>query len=170
MIEPFHSKIAGVTRNNPDGTSRQELLAQCQIGQSLKLVREPDNSVDENAIMVLTMDGKQLGYLNKAIAAHVASKVDKGIQVDCEISDLTGGEIGKETRGCNVKITMHGLICNHCGKGVPADSNYCLECGGAIDSSDKPAGEKTGTKRGCLGCFGFIVLAVILIVVLSNLR
>ncbi|NMB26380.1 MAG: hypothetical protein GX986_12715, partial [Firmicutes bacterium] len=74
LLKPLYSKIVGVTRYNPDGTSRQDLLAQCKIGQPLRLVREPDNPVDSNAVMVLTMERKQLGYINRSIAPHVAAK------------------------------------------------------------------------------------------------
>ena len=60
-LQPFYSKIAGVTRKNDDGSSRQKLLKKCKVGQPLKLAREPANPADENAVMVLTMDGKQEG-------------------------------------------------------------------------------------------------------------
>lgn len=109
-LKPFYSKIAGVTRKNPDGTSRQRLLKRCKVGQPLKLVREPSNPADENAVMVLTMDGKQLGYLNADVACEIAPRLDAGGRVDCEISDLTGGGLfRKRTRGCNIKITKYDV-------------------------------------------------------------
>ncbi len=109
-LEPFYSKIRGVTHKNPDGTSRQQLLKRCKVGQPLKLVREHDNPFDENAVRVLTMKGKQLGYLGGEAAEEIAPRLDAGGRVDCEISDLTGGGwFRKKTRGCNIKITKYDV-------------------------------------------------------------
>lgn len=47
-----------------------------------KLVREPDNPKDENAIVVMLpnrlLDGKQLGYLMRESAAILAPRIDAG--------------------------------------------------------------------------------------------
>lgn len=53
----------------------------------VQFVREPDNQVDENAIMVLvdgdeklrTLKGKQLGYVRADAAALLAPRFDAGI-------------------------------------------------------------------------------------------
>ncbi len=109
-LKPFYSKVAGVSHKNNDGSSRQKILKKCRVGDSLKLVREPRNKFDKNAVKVLTEDGKQIGYLNKHVAAEIAPRLDKGSQVDCVITDLTGGGwIFKKARGCNIKITKYSL-------------------------------------------------------------
>jgi len=46
----FYSKAKGVSHSNSDGTSRQEIIRTCRIGELLELVPEPDNPVDENAL------------------------------------------------------------------------------------------------------------------------
>lgn len=49
----------------------------------IRLVREPENKYDPNAVMVLLperlYDGKQLGYLRAESAALIAPKLDKGV-------------------------------------------------------------------------------------------
>jgi hypothetical protein len=57
------TKVAGVTFANPDGTSRQELISQCKKYQPLRLVAEPENPYDRDAVRIETMHGSQLGYL-----------------------------------------------------------------------------------------------------------
>jgi hypothetical protein len=48
----------------------------------MRLIREPDNRADPNAIMVCLpqriLDGKQLGYLHKETAAVLAPALDSG--------------------------------------------------------------------------------------------
>ena len=40
----FHTKVAGVTKRNGDGTRRQSLIARyCKPGMPVILKREPDN-------------------------------------------------------------------------------------------------------------------------------
>jgi hypothetical protein len=102
----FYSKIAGVTRKNSDGTSRQALLAKCEEGEVLRLVREPDNPHDSNAVKVLTVAGEQLGYITATAAETVAREMDRGHQVRALITDLTGGTADEPTRGCNIELTI----------------------------------------------------------------
>src|SRR5882724_4895755 len=49
----FPSKVAGVSHENRDGSSRQRILRHCTAPESLRLVAEPDNPVDPKAIAVL---------------------------------------------------------------------------------------------------------------------
>lgn len=60
----FQVRIAGITFTNDDGSSRSKIASKCRYKQRLVLVREPDNPHDENAVKVMSEDGKQLGYLN----------------------------------------------------------------------------------------------------------
>jgi hypothetical protein len=60
----FTVNVAGITKRNKDGTSREEIALTCHYGQRVLLVREPDNRYDPNAVMILTEDGRQLGYVD----------------------------------------------------------------------------------------------------------
>jgi hypothetical protein len=99
----FFTKIVGVTHPNKDGKSRQRLIAKCRVGETLVLVREPDNPVDSNAIRVVRLNGEQLGYIPAHVAANgLAKDLDSGEQPKCRIKNLTGGE--GLTRGVNIEI------------------------------------------------------------------
>ncbi len=47
-----------------------------QQGDRLRLVREPDNEHDHNAIAVLTIEGRKLGYVPRNDASLIAEKID----------------------------------------------------------------------------------------------
>jgi hypothetical protein len=55
--ESFFSKVAGVAHNNADGSSRQQIISRCRVGEELSLVREPGNEFDPNAIKILRSNG-----------------------------------------------------------------------------------------------------------------
>jgi hypothetical protein len=61
------TRVAGVTF---DG--RQSVVAQLNIGEEIKLRYEPTNPHDHNAIRVECMNGQQIGYLNRHLAAILA--------------------------------------------------------------------------------------------------
>ena len=61
-------KVAGVSFTNPDGTERHEVVDHCHPWDMLKLVPEPKNRFDHNAIAVKRLDDSQLGYLGRRLA------------------------------------------------------------------------------------------------------
>jgi len=139
--EGFFSKIVGVTKQNPDGTSRQELLKNCKAGVQLQIVREPENPVDEKAIAVKLSDGQQLGYLTSELADELAPKIDRGLTFEAMVAEITGGTKDKPPLGCNIKIRRIGQAaqvedpaqlphtsCKYCGARKPVDSQ-CPSCG-----------------------------------------
>ena len=71
--EEYHSgdlictKAAGVTFHN-----RQAVLAKLVPGETIQLRREPHNPYDRNAIRVERLNGEQIGYLNRNMAARLA--------------------------------------------------------------------------------------------------
>jgi hypothetical protein len=70
------------------------MAAKADIG-GIRLVREPDNKWDDNAIMVLLperlMSGAQLGYLHRQTAALLAPGFDSGKYevVSAKLTDLS---------------------------------------------------------------------------------
>lgn len=100
----FYSKVAGVTKNNKNGTSRQELLKKCQTKDRLQLIRDPENPYDKNAIKVCLATGEQIGFLRRELAEELAPKLDSGKKIEAFVSEVTGGEEDKFTLGCNIKI------------------------------------------------------------------
>lgn len=68
-------KVVGTTHENPDGTSRQEIIKHLTKFSKITLVREPNNEYDKNAVAVYA-NGKQIGYLSAAYAQSFAPKLD----------------------------------------------------------------------------------------------
>lgn len=104
----FHSKIAGVTHRNPDGSRRQKLLKRCRVNDPLTLLREPRNRHDRNAVAVFRWGtNEQLGYITAAAAETVAAAMDAGVPVGAWVTQLTGGGwIFRRTRGANIVLRI----------------------------------------------------------------
>jgi hypothetical protein len=86
----FSVSLAGVTHANANGTSRQDLLAECRAGEVVELRREPDNPHDRCAVAVHRLDGTQLGYV-PAGDRRLASHLDRGGKVSARITKIHGG-------------------------------------------------------------------------------
>jgi hypothetical protein len=70
-VRHFFANVAGESFCNDDGSDRQPIIASCRVGEALILDAEPDNPEDENAIRVLRLDGKQIGYIERDMAARL---------------------------------------------------------------------------------------------------
>lgn len=112
-MKEFYSKIAGVSQNNEDGSSRQEAIEyNAKVGKPLILNREPKNKFDPNAISVWVFSKgcfgsgtHQLGYLEARVASELAPLIDQGVPVNAVITEITGGGEGQKYRGVNIKIS-----------------------------------------------------------------
>lgn len=85
-MESFEIKIVGVTFNG-----RQEICEMISVGDSLELVREPNNYYDPYAVKVMFM-GRQCGYIPKEYSYRVSKYIDeqkKYLQVT--VTKKTGG-------------------------------------------------------------------------------
>lgn len=91
QVASFNTKVVGVTFEN-----RQDALAGLEAGVELQLVRQPDNEFDGNAIAVQLLDGTQLGYLNRALAARLAPVMDAGESYSAAVTALTGGSAAED--------------------------------------------------------------------------
>lgn len=98
-----HSKVAGVTKDNPDGRNRQDILKTCKAREKLTFVREPNNTYSKNAVAIYR-GADMLGYANEDFAATIAPMIDSGAIVTGNISSITGG--GKYPLGCNYHIKI----------------------------------------------------------------
>ena len=74
---------------NPDGTSRQDELLRCDPGETVELLREPENNIDPNCINVISRRGVQIGTLGRA--AMLAPALDQGRPHRAKLHCLTGG-------------------------------------------------------------------------------
>ena len=75
----FQTRVVGVGFPSDDGEQRQDILARLaeKRGADVSLFTEPHNPHDSNAIAVW-MDGKQIGYRNRELAARLKPNIDTG--------------------------------------------------------------------------------------------
>lgn len=83
-VYSIHSKIRGITVGD-----RQRLVEYLKTGQELRLVREPKNNYDRNAIAIYCEQG-QLGYIPKELSVKLAPQIDKGQFIRCTVANITG--------------------------------------------------------------------------------
>ena len=93
----FYTKLRGVSFDD-----RQLHVQSLREGQTLSLLREPNNPADPNAICCLTENGEKLGYLSRQIASQLAPLVDLGVSYHAEVAQITGKE--EETCGVNILV------------------------------------------------------------------
>jgi len=95
----YHSKIVGTTFEN-----RQDILAHLEGDESLRVRREPENQYDPRAVAVeVDIKGKwyPVGYIAKDKNKDIAEALDAGRDVEIKISEVTGGDKGKNL-GMNI--------------------------------------------------------------------
>jgi hypothetical protein len=102
-----YTKVAGISYRNPDGSSRQNIARRCSPGERIVLQPEPDNPYDSHAVAVLRENGDQLGYVPAdRLAEELSRWIPEERQIECIVTDVTGGESGKPTLGVNLRITI----------------------------------------------------------------
>lgn len=95
----YHSKIVGTTFEN-----RQDILAHLEGNEDLRVRREPENQYDPRAVAVdVDIKGKwySVGYIAKDRNKDIAEALDAGREVEIKISEVTGGDKGKNL-GMNI--------------------------------------------------------------------
>lgn len=124
----YFSKLVGVTFQNANGESRQQIIRSLSksglldAGAILQVVREPNNVYDPNAVAIYTPDGQQLGYLNRKDAAYVTQALDAGDKCQVISNGITGG-INGNVYGVNItiKVEESAAIKNSASKEVTRD-------------------------------------------------
>lgn len=97
--------IKGESYTNSNGTKRQDILHECQPGESIILVREPRNKYDKNAVAVYRDKGhQQLGYTSRKDAEWIARIIDDGGKLEAKINKIIGGEGDKPNLGVLVDV------------------------------------------------------------------
>lgn len=95
---PTEITVRGEDQNNLDGTSRQRIIARLSEGDTVTLVREPNNLADKNAIRVESEHGC-IGYVAREEAVRLAPIADAGRIGDVTIKDIVGGDTDRPSRG-----------------------------------------------------------------------
>jgi len=103
-VRHFYTKVAGVTFLNPDGKSRQKIIKKCRLGEELRLIPEPTNPHDPNAVAIYRQNNSQIGYLSADLASEIKRKLDSDWCITSFVTRLTGG--GRRSRGVNIAIIL----------------------------------------------------------------
>lgn len=77
---------------------RKKYVDRLNVDDELYVVRELDNTFDNNAIKVLDKDNNHIGYISSDYACYYAFKIDKGIKYKIEVKD-----IGEKMLKCRIK-------------------------------------------------------------------
>jgi len=98
----IETRVVGVTYEN-----RQAVVALLAEGERLSLVRDPCNPWDSNAVKVVRWDGQQVGFLERGLAAIMASKMDKfGGTFIATVKSITGGYYPGSSLGVVIRFYM----------------------------------------------------------------
>lgn len=80
------TKIAGVTFEN-----RQNYVKKLRVGEKVKLIREPNNKYDKNAVAVYNLNNNQLGYIPKELAKSISDKMSAEEIPNAIVKYIAGG-------------------------------------------------------------------------------
>jgi hypothetical protein len=101
--------LAGINQNSGCGEHRQKLIRQCKAGESLRLVPITEGQRDRNAIAVQRPDGRDIGFLPRAIATEMAEHIASGAPVRARILAIEPHEAdnGEMLSGVRVALTPY---------------------------------------------------------------
>jgi len=102
----FSLPAVGERFDNEDGTSRQEELRRCLVGEMVHLVREPDNPHDHMAVAIFSERWVQVGYLGRERAQWIGSKMDRGYDVRAIVERVKGARLDGALLGLVIRISM----------------------------------------------------------------
>ena len=99
----YDTKVVGVSKNNSDGSSRQEIIKkEVEEDDKLGIEAEPDNPFDANAIKVLSKFGNQIGYLSK----EMAETIKPALLNEAEIHVTASWVNGEKMLGVGLRIEL----------------------------------------------------------------
>jgi hypothetical protein len=104
----FSVPACGEHFENEDGTSRQDEIRRCAVGEGIHLVREPDNPHDRMAVALVSMRKVRVGYLGRDRAQWIGSKIDRGYDVRAIIERVRGARLAGSVLGLVIRINMEG--------------------------------------------------------------
>ena len=147
----MRTKLIGVTKNNPDGTNRQKLLAKAKEGDALYFEVETTPK-KEKQIAVFNYQDQQLGYLMGKYS-YLAGYIENEEEFSPVVAKITGGD-GNKSYGCNIDIPELDEYGDYC----PPDDNDDDEGDEEEDVPPAPL-----TPKQCLIILGIISFVLFLL-------
>lgn len=87
--------------------TRQSEIGRCREGEAVRLIREPDNQYDANAIRCESSRGRDIGMISRDNASWLASKMDRGDIVTAVIKEICS-QPGKPHKGVVIECHLNG--------------------------------------------------------------
>lgn len=103
-MKTYYAKVVGVTYEN-----RQAIIATLKGNEPCRLVPEPSNPYDVNAIAVqVAKDGTihHIGYIKKELAAQIAPYMEEE-PLMCKIDEINGGFETSDGEIANYGVVLH---------------------------------------------------------------
>ncbi len=92
-------KIKGVTFED-----RQPFFEEIKEGQKVFLMPQLNNEFDDNAVMIVDAEGRDLGYVPKENSKAITELINADKNITAEIVAIVGG--GDYTWGARVEVTI----------------------------------------------------------------
>jgi hypothetical protein len=86
--------------------NRQSAIRSCVLGETLQLIREPQNPYDKNAIRVLRPNGLDVGHVAKENAAEIAPRMDRGETFIARVNWINPPHDDFQHHGLKVRISF----------------------------------------------------------------
>jgi hypothetical protein len=83
----------------------RELWGELRVGDALRLVREPANPHDANAIRVEWKE-RMLGYVPRRDNAHLARQMDRGAAIEARITGLKSRPNGRHSLSYEIFVQL----------------------------------------------------------------
>lgn len=104
LLKSFDTTVVGVTFNNDDGSSRQQILSEIDADDPVTLEFYKYNGKPACAVYVF---GKQIGHINKELAAELAKQYE-GCYFTGKVQKILGGpEYNLHKYGCVIDIDIY---------------------------------------------------------------
>jgi hypothetical protein len=87
--------------------NRQSEIRKCREGEVVRLIREPGNQYDANAIRCESSRGAEIGMISRENASWLAPKMDRGAVVAATIREICS-QPGKPHKGVVIDCCLNG--------------------------------------------------------------
>jgi len=101
-------KVSGVSHDNDDGSSRQEIIKRSKVGDELEFIHSPVKQ-DENAVKIIKKNGEQLGWVSKYLSTDLSQWIQSGKLIEGYIKEILEPDFysGNNYYGCRIIIAVY---------------------------------------------------------------
>jgi hypothetical protein len=118
----------------------QTLIGKLKVGDSVKLIREPNNIYNKDAIAVYNVDSEMIGYIAKDDEKELANAMDLGADYKASVTSKVCGDGSTH----NVYVQVSKVYINSCAnKSNISYQNQNTECGNLPIKQDKNENKST---------------------------